>query len=162
YADQEFFTETQRQELDKERSTLGSDRRGEHATEADVAGADNSVGWFAKRTGARTSRIVDPPNGRIPPLTPGAQKASATDREFLLALLQPSETWKEELAACAGEKYDPTPSPRRAELPPRYNATDYQRVNRRDGPEDAALAERCLAAGLPEFGTSFDVYFRRI
>ena len=61
YADQEFFTETQREQLDKERSTLGGDRRGERATEADVAGADNSVGWFAKRTGARTSRIVDPP-----------------------------------------------------------------------------------------------------
>jgi hypothetical protein len=30
-----------------------------------------------KRTGARTSKIVDPPNGRFPPLTPEAQKAAA-------------------------------------------------------------------------------------
>jgi hypothetical protein len=162
YADQEFFTETQREQLDKERSTLGGDRRGERATEADVAGADNSVGWFAKRTGARTSRIVDPPNGRIPPLTPGAQKAAATDREFRLALLQATDTCRKELAACAGGKYDPTPSPRRAEPSPRYNATDYQRINRRDGPEDAALAERCLASGLPEFGTSLGGSLQRI
>src|SRR5262249_50069013 len=131
-------------------------------TEADVAGADNSVGWFAKRTGARTSRIVDPPNGRIPPLTPGAQKAVATDREFRLALLQATDTCKKELAACAGGKYDPTPSPRGAGPCPRYNATDYQRINRRDGPEDAALAERCLAGGLPEFGTSLGGSLRRI
>src|SRR4051794_5357946 len=41
YADQEFFTEVQREELDKERSALGRDRRGEHGTEADVEGTDN-------------------------------------------------------------------------------------------------------------------------
>jgi hypothetical protein len=57
-------------------------------------------GWFAKRTGARTSRIVDPPNGRIPPLTPEAEKAAATDREFRLALLQATDTCKSKSAAC--------------------------------------------------------------
>ncbi len=161
YADQEFFTAAQRKQLDERRSALGIDTRAEHGTEADVAGADNSVGWFAKRTGARTSRIVDPPNGRIPPLTPEAQKATSEDREFRLALLQATDTCMKELATCAGGKYDPMPSPRRAEAPPRYNAADYQRINRRDGPEDAALAERCLAGGL-EFGTSIGGSLRRI
>src|SRR4249920_1387106 len=49
----------------------------------------------------------------------------------------------------AQAKYVPTTSPRRAELPPRYNTA---RMNRNDGPEDSALAERCLPGGLPEFG----------
>src|SRR6516225_6075858 len=74
YADQEFFTEAQRAELDKARIATLADVRAEHGTEADVAGADNSVGIYRKRTGVRTSLIVDPPNGRMPPLTPEAQK----------------------------------------------------------------------------------------
>src|SRR5437899_12719014 len=44
YANQEFFTEAQRDELDKERSALlGRDRRVERGTELDVAGAYNAV-----------------------------------------------------------------------------------------------------------------------
>jgi hypothetical protein len=61
--------------------------------------------------------------------------------------------------ACSGGKYDPTPSPRRAELPPRYNTG---RINRHDGPEDGALPDRCLTGGLPEFGTAYGGSFRRI
>jgi hypothetical protein len=41
--------------------------------------------------------IVDPPNGRIPPLTPEAQKVAAADREFRLALLQATETCKRQV-----------------------------------------------------------------
>ena len=163
YADQEFFTEAQRAELDKERATLArQDKRAERGTELDVAGAYNSVFLSLKHIGARTSLIVDPPNGRIPPLTPEAQKVAAADREFRLALLQATETCKNKLAACSGGKYDPTPSPRRAELPPRYNTTIHGRINRHDGPEDGTLADRCLTGGLPEFGTAFGGSFRRI
>src|SRR5882762_5113821 len=70
YAGQEFFTAAQREELDKERSELSRDSRRERGTEADLAGTDNTFGWYHKRTAARTSLIVDPPDGRIPPLTP--------------------------------------------------------------------------------------------
>jgi hypothetical protein len=92
YADQEFFTEAQRAELDRERSEmLGRDKRGERGTEIDLAGAYNSAFVSWKRVGVRTSLIVDPPNGRIPPLTPEAQKIAAADREFRLALLQATE-----------------------------------------------------------------------
>ncbi len=112
-----------------------------------------------KHTGARTSLIVDPSSGRIPPLTPEAQKAAAADREFRLALLQATETCKTNSVACRGGKYDSKPSPRRADLPPRYNAA---RMNRHDSPEDGALADRCLTGGLPEFGTAFGGSFRRI
>jgi hypothetical protein len=39
---------------------------------------------------------------------------------------------------CAGGKYDPTPSPRRAELAPRYSVVG---INRHDGPEDFAAVD---------------------
>jgi hypothetical protein len=158
YADQEFFTEAQREELDKERTEVLNRR---------AVGTPNDAYNFAvflttKRTGARTSKIIDPPSGRIPPLTPEAQKAAAADREFRLALLQATNTCKNQLPACAGGKYDPTPSPRRAEPPPRYNAVNFGRINRHDGPEDGSLADRCLTGGLPEFGSAFGGSFRRI
>jgi hypothetical protein len=159
YANQEFFTEAQRAELDKARAALlGRDRRVQRGTELDVAGAYNAQFVSVKRTGARTSMIVDPANGRIPPLTPEAQKAAAADREFRLALLQSTDTCKTKSVACQGGKYDPKPSPRRAELPPRYNTA---RMNRFDGPEDGALPDRCLTLGLPEFGANAGS-FRRI
>src|SRR5207253_4297522 len=73
YANQEFFTEAQRAELDKERAALlGRDRRVERGTELDVAGAYNAQFMSVKHTGARTSLIVVPPNGRMPPMTPEA------------------------------------------------------------------------------------------
>src|ERR1700676_359043 len=121
YANQEFFTEAQRAELDKQRAAmLGRDRRVERGTELDVAGAYSQVFNTVKHTGARTSLIVDPPNGRIPPLTPEAQKIIAADRAFRLALLQSTETCKNKSVACDGGKYDPTPTTRRGELPSRY------------------------------------------
>ena len=161
YANQEFFTEAQRAELDNERAVLiDRDKRGERGTEADVSQAYNfAVFLSTKHTGARTSLIVDPSNGRIPPLTLEAQKAAAADREFQLALLQATETCKTKAVECNGGKYDPIPSPRRAELPPRYNTAT---INRHDGPEDGTLANRCLTGGLPEFGTAFGGSFRRI
>src|ERR1700722_1828363 len=56
YANQEFFTQEQRAELDKARSALrGRDNRAERGSEADVAGAYNAVFGGMKRTGARTS-----------------------------------------------------------------------------------------------------------
>jgi hypothetical protein len=150
YANQEFFTAAQRAELNDARAAvLGEDRRAARGSENDVASGYNSAFWSWKRIGARTSLIADPPNGRIPPLTPQAQQVAAAEREFRLALLQSTATCKAEAATCAGGKYDPTPSLRRAEPPPRYNTA---RINRNNGPEDSTLAERCLTGGLPEFG----------
>ena len=82
YANQEFFTEAQRAELDKTRlATLNR-----FATEREINGAYNAATFFTtKHTGARTSKIVDPANGRIPPLTPEAQKTAAAERDFRLA-----------------------------------------------------------------------------
>jgi hypothetical protein len=151
YANQEFFTEAQREEFDKLRSTLrGRDNRGDRGSERDVSGAYNNVFGALKRTGTRTSLIVDPPDGRMPPTTPEAQKIAAADRDFRNTLMQATQTCKLKLPGCAGGKYDPTPAvSRRDELPPRYNIA---RMNRHDRPEDGALADRCLTTGLPEFG----------
>ena len=155
YASQEFFTEQQRADLDKERGAILT----RFATEREINGAYNAATFFStKRTGARTSKIVDPPNGRFPPLTPEAQKRFAAEREYRLALVRSTDTCKNKLPGCAGGTYDPSPSPRRTEAPPRYNTA---RMNRNDGPEDSALAERCLTAGLPEFGGATGS-FRRI
>jgi len=165
HTNQELFTAIQREELDKQRAAhyASGDSRRERGTVNDVNGTDNNTVFLAiKHTGARTSLIVDPPNGRTPPLTPEAQRAAAADQEFRLALLQSTDACKNREPTCAGGKYDPAPSPRRAEPPPRYNATNFGRINRHDGPEDGALADRCLTGGLPEFGTPFGGSFRRI
>jgi hypothetical protein len=161
YADQEFFTPEQRAELDRVRAGILSNERSrfERGTQRDVAGAYNSGFASFRHTGLRTSLVVDPPNGRIPPLTPQAQKVAATDRDFRLMLLQATDTCSGKEAACSGGKYDPTPSPRYEEPAPRYNT---ERMNRHNGPEDASLADRCLTLGLLEFGNRTGGTFRRI
>jgi hypothetical protein len=160
YGTREFFTEEERAALDAERlKLLGRDRRVERGTELDVAGAYNSVFMSMKRTGRRTSLIVDPPDGRIPSLTPEAQQRAASDRAFRLALLQATDTCKSNSPACAGGKYIATPSPRRDETLARYNTA---RMNRHYGPEDGSLSDRCLSGGIPEFGTAYGGSFRRI
>src|SRR3984893_12027058 len=105
YANQEFFTEAQRAELDQVRSGILNRR----ATERDANNGYNGAVFFTtRRTGARTSRIADPPNGRLPPPTPEAQKAAATEREFRLALLQATDTCRDKSPACSGGRYDQT------------------------------------------------------
>jgi hypothetical protein len=159
YAAQEFFTPAQRAELDEARTAVlvNADSQRSQGTGRDVAGAYNSQFVSFKRTGARTSLIVDPPNGRIPSLTPEAQKMTAAEREFRLALLLATDTCKEKSPACGGGTYDPTPSPKFGTLPPRYNTVAF---NRHDGPEDGNLANRCLTGGLPEFGSRTGSYRR--
>jgi hypothetical protein len=150
YGSREFFTEQERAEFDRIRAQMhGRDNRGERGSELDVQGAYNNAFGGLKRTGPRTSAIIDPPDGRIPPMTPQAQKIAGEDREFRLAMMQATQTCKLKLPGCAGGKFDPTPTARRNEIPARYNVA---RMNRHDRPEDGALADRCLTGGLPEFG----------
>jgi hypothetical protein len=159
YVNQEFFTPTQRSELDEARTAVlvNADKSRAPGTSRDVAGAYNSQFVSFKRTGARTSLIVDPPDGRIPPLMPAAQKIAATEREFRLALLRATDTCRDKQAACGGEKYDPMPALQFAAVPPRYNVIA---INRHDGPEDGNLANRCLTGGLPEFESRTGSYRR--
>jgi hypothetical protein len=163
YGNQEFLTPVQREELDKRRQAhYSDDPRQQRGSTIDVGGAYNTAFLTIKHVGPRTSMIVDPPDGRLPPLTPEAQRAAAADREYQLALLQSTEACKNKEPACAGGTYDPAPSPRFAESPPRYHTGNFVRLNRSDGPEDDGLADRCLHNGLPEFGSLFGGSFRRI
>ena len=153
YAGKEFFTDQERAALDAERAGIELRPRGEKGSERDVAGAYNQVYMSIKRTGRRTSLIVDPPDGRIPQLTSDVRKQMAADREYQLALLQATATCKNQEAGCRGGKYGP-PSPRREEVPPRYSTAS---INRVDNPEDRSMSERCMSAVLPDF-----TGFRRI
>jgi hypothetical protein len=163
YANQEFLTEAQRQELDRRRTVYYSDdARQQSFSQFNDGVMYNTEFLTIKRTGPRTSMIVDPPNGRLPPQTPEAQRAAAADRDFFLALMQSTDACKNKEPGCAGGKYDPAISPRFSESPPRYHAGNVARLNRSDGPEDDALSDRCLRSGLPEFGSQFGGSFRRI
>ena len=159
YANKEFLTDEERAELDQKRTSIidrqANETRRTRGTEQDVSGAYNQAIFVThKHVGRRTSLIVDPPDGRIPPLTPEAQKRRDAIRAFQLALLQATDTCKNKLPGCAGGKYG-APSPRRAEAPPYYVATGAMgggSINRADGPEDRTLGERCMGAILPDFG----------
>ncbi len=159
FADRAFFTDEERAELDEERTAIiGRDPRSQAGSEQDVGGAYNRAIFLThKHTGRRTSLIVDPPDGRIPPFTPEAEQRRAAFREYQLALLQATDTCKNALVGCAGGQYGP-PSPRRAEPPPHYPASSFNRSN---GPEDRGLGERCMSARLPDFGGAAG-YFLRI
>jgi hypothetical protein len=62
-----------------------SELLGRFATERDINGAYNAATFFStKHTGARTSKIVDPPNGRIPPLTPEARRRRPPNGNFFV------------------------------------------------------------------------------
>ena len=57
------------------------------------------------------------------------------DRRFRVSLLQSTNTCKNLPKACAGGKYDPSPSPNLSKPTPRYNVG---RLNRHDDVEDGA------------------------
>jgi hypothetical protein len=123
-------------------SRPGRDDRSRRGTEKDVAQAYNQH-WLApptKLADGRTALIVDPPDGRVPPMTPEAQARAAAMREYLEALLQ----------GTSGGKPGPI-SPRRKEPPPFYNIA---RMNRSDGPEDRQNTERCFGATMPIYGAT--------
>ena len=155
FAGKEFFTDEERSELDERRARrLDRDYRDleryPRGTVNDLQGSYNGVYHLRKRTGRRTSLIVDPPDGRIPPLTPEATNRQETMREFQLALLQASPACENEERSCRGGTYGPL-SPRFAEVAPLYSR---QNVNRSNGPEDRSLGERCLGGFNLEFSNT--------
>jgi hypothetical protein len=121
-------------------SRPGRDDRSKRGTERDVAQAYNQH-WLAPPTrlaDGRTSLIVDPADGKVPPMTREAQARATAMREYLEALLQ----------GTSGGRPGPI-SPRRKEPPPYYNIA---RMNRSDGPEDRQNTERCFGATMPVYG----------
>jgi len=78
-AGKEYFTEQEAAEYEKK--VVAANDRDRRSTDpiADVGGAYNEF-WFDRGTKVvptrRTSIVVDPADGRVPPLTPAAQKAA--------------------------------------------------------------------------------------
>jgi len=97
-AGKQFFTEEEAAEYEKrilERNN--ADRRDNQGTDADVALAYNDS-WYDRGTKIvptrRTSLIIDPPDGRIPPLTPEAQKKDALRAEAR-SKRGPADSWED-------------------------------------------------------------------
>jgi hypothetical protein len=111
---------------------VGRDRRAAPGTPEDVGGAYNAVfspGLDHRKVSRRTSLITDPADGRIPPLTPEAQKRLAAFEEYQTALEKGTK------------KFEP---------PPNYSLERLDRLPL--GPEDRSRAERCLGLTMPAFG----------
>jgi hypothetical protein len=157
YANQEFLTDAQRAELDRQISSIisrdSTESRRAPGTERDVNSEFSQEAFTVHLpVGRRTSLIVDPPDGKMPRLTPEAQKARDALRQFQLALLQPTASCKEKHPGCTGGKYGPV-SPRRNETPPMYlSGLNGGSINRANGPEDRTLGERCMGGTVPDFG----------
>jgi len=115
FANQEFFTDEERAALDGERAAiLGRDPRPQQGSPLGTGGAYNRAIFLShKPTGRRTSLIVDPRDGKIPPFTAEAQQRRNAIRDYQLALLRATDTCKNNLPDCAGGQYGPA-SPRRA------------------------------------------------
>ena len=72
-AGKEFLTDAEMAAADEQKG-LNPGRNARSADAAqDVNGAYNAVFNSVLKTGRRTSMIIDPPDGRIPPLVAGAQ-----------------------------------------------------------------------------------------
>jgi hypothetical protein len=117
YAGREFLTESEIAAANQEAATRG-DRRGATA-DADVAAAYNAFWWDRGKSTGRTSLIVDPPDGKVPPLTPEARQ-----REAALAAVRrgrgPADSWEDRNLAERCIQYRPLPR-----LPTGYN-NNYQ------------------------------------
>ncbi len=79
-AGKEFLTDEEVAAADKQKG-LNPGRNARSANSAqDVTGAYNAVFNSVLKTGRRTSMIIDPPDGRIPPLVAGTQQAGRGGR----------------------------------------------------------------------------------
>ena len=95
-ADKEFLTEEEaanreQETIDREERLLNRPARRTEAGASVDRGEDGALGayndfWLDRGTTTigtrRTSLIVDPPNGRIPPVTPEAEKRAETRRVY--------------------------------------------------------------------------------
>jgi hypothetical protein len=155
--------EVKQREADRAQQAATAPKRGDRiaprGTLEDLTGAYDTTFEAdpidtSRPIGPRTSLIIDPPDGRIPPLTPAVQTRMREMRAFMLALMQSVEACKHSQdIACFGVTPGPA-SPRRNEPPPHYLAAQIMGdrvINRADGPEDFGLGERCLAGTLPSF-----------
>src|SRR5690242_15222180 len=96
--DKQFFTEKEAAEYEKKiLEHNDADRRDAGDAEADIALAYNQF-WYDRGTKIvptrRTALIIDPPDGRIPSLTPEAKKREAARAEALRGR-GPADSWED-------------------------------------------------------------------
>jgi hypothetical protein len=78
FKDKAVLTEEEAREYAQQRRERQNMDRRDGGGAADVSRAYNDFWWdFGTTASLRTSLVIDPPNGRIPPLTPEAQKRLA-------------------------------------------------------------------------------------
>ncbi len=93
-AEREFLTAEEVSEQNQRESIrASSERRAELTPDRDLALAYNQFWWDRGTSTGRTSLIVDPPNGRLPPLTPEAERRQAAQREYRRA--HPYDSWED-------------------------------------------------------------------
>jgi hypothetical protein len=88
-ADRELLTETETAALNEDAEN-GPDRRAADAA-TDVAAAYNAFWWDRGKSTGRTSLIVDPANGKLPPLTTEGQRRRAARTAYQQA--HPGDSW---------------------------------------------------------------------
>jgi hypothetical protein len=151
FADREFLTDEEIAALDKASTALpvgrGRDVRGERGTEADVEGAYNNIfstGGGRYVRSKRTSLVIDPPDGKIPPLTPEGEKlrAARTSNRFGT----PGENGDiPNRAALAAQSAAPRAGGARVPYPVDVGRPDAN-------PEDRNDLERCRGVTMPCLG----------
>jgi len=141
YSGREFLTNEEVADLEQKAAAApGRNARLERGSTADVEGAYNDA--FTGRgkkvvATKRTSLIIDPKDGKIPPLTPEAQKRAEASRRAR-ALATPAEL----AASFVDGDAKATPYP-----------VDRTMGGGTDNPEDRP-ADRCRGIGLPFMGSS--------
>jgi hypothetical protein len=122
-AGKEFLTDAEIAEADA-RKGVNPGRNARSADKAqDVSGAYNAVFNSILKTGRRTSMIIDPPDGRIPPLVPGARAPQGGPLQ----------------GVPAGAGGAPRTGPAALGIAPGQN----------DNPETVAQSPRCLGVPMP-------------
>ena len=132
-AGKEFFTEQEVSAYEKRTVQQRNRDQRDRGTERDVASAYNDFWWDSGTKivkTRRTSIIIDPPDGRIPALTPERQRQLAASAEA---------------------------AKRRCEQPGCEPLNGGQ-LGPADGPEDRPLQERCLSFGnaVPMLPTAYN------
>jgi hypothetical protein len=96
-ADREFLTKEEMARSERERIEFNrrADREAspERAADGGITAYNNFWLDYGTKTTGRTSLIVDPPNGRIPPVTTEFERHTAQRREQMLKRGQPKPGW---------------------------------------------------------------------
>jgi len=149
FADKEFLSDEEVAALEAAAAETpvgkGRDVRADKGTEEDVEGAYNNIFSTGQGTkvvkSKRSSLIIDPPNGRLPPVTEEGKRLRAARRENAFGT--------------PGELGDVPPARAAVDVGPRSKkkvpyVVDIGRSN--DNPEDRNDLERCRGVTLPCIG----------